>query len=117
MDVHADDVLAQRIRLNQLYDVYAPLLTDKQREAFELHECSDLSLAEMSERLGVTRQAAHDLVLRARERLEDVERTLGLLARISRLEARVAELEVRLGDTGEYGGEIGGEDPEECSTL
>ena len=94
--MRVDGGLEQRIHYNRLYDLYAPLLTEKQREAFELHECEDLSLAEMSERLGVTRQAAHDLVLRARDRLGEAENTLGLMKRISLLEARIGELEERL---------------------
>ena len=94
--MRVDGGLEQRIHYNRLYDLYAPLLTEKQREAFELHECEDLSLAEMSERLGVTRQAAHDLVLRARDHLGEAESTLGLMKRIRLLEARIGELEERL---------------------
>ena len=105
--MRVDGGLEQRIHYNRLYDLYAPLLTEKQREAFELHKCEDLSLAEMSERLGVTRQAAHDLVLRARDRLGEAENTLGLMKRISLLEARIGELEERLKEA------TGGEKP--CS--
>ena len=64
---------------------------------------------EMSERLGVTRQAAHDLVLRARDRLGEAESTLGLMKRIRLLEARIGELEERLKEA------TGGEKP--CSML
>jgi predicted DNA-binding protein YlxM (UPF0122 family) len=56
---------------------------------------SDLSLAEIAETLGVTRQAVHILVNRTAEKLEALERALGFFARLERLENRIRELEAR----------------------
>lgn len=71
--------LTQRIRDGSLLDAYGGLLTEKQRMACEAVLLQDLSLAEAADLLGVTRQGIHDLVTRAKERMEETEQRLGLL--------------------------------------
>lgn len=75
------DPLSRRIRLDALYDLYGPLLTERQRKAFEMHDQDDLSLSEIAESLGTSRQGVHDLVQRARERLEKIESLVEIAAR------------------------------------
>lgn len=72
-------VLERRVLINSLYDNYKALLTDKQREIYELHEFSDLSLAEIAEQKGISRQAVHDTLTRTQVKLEDLEAKLGLV--------------------------------------
>jgi uncharacterized protein len=67
-------------RVGKLYDFYATLLTDRQRKWVELHYLDDLSLAEIAEQYGVTRQAVHDNLKRAEEQLEGYDAHLGLIA-------------------------------------
>jgi predicted DNA-binding protein YlxM (UPF0122 family) len=81
-----DLLLEQRVRFGELYDIYSSLLTEKQRVACEFLLKGDLSIAELGEELGTTRQGAHDLVRRARDFLEGLERDLGLLGLRSRCE-------------------------------
>lgn len=78
--------LEKRVFLARLYDYYKPLLTDKQREIFEIHEFSDLSLAEIAEQQSVTRQSVHYVLLRTRQKLEELEAKLGFARRIDELE-------------------------------
>jgi len=87
-----DDLIEQRVILSQLFDIYEPALTEKQRVAFRLHVMEDWSLSEVAERLDVTRQGAHDLVQRARGRLLELEGLLGFSAREAALESRVEKL-------------------------
>ena len=47
-----------------LFDFYGELLTDKQREYFDLHYNEDLSLAEIAQSEGITRQGVWDIILR-----------------------------------------------------
>ncbi|WP_286951595.1 MULTISPECIES: sigma factor-like helix-turn-helix DNA-binding protein [Aminobacterium] len=93
-----EDLLGDRIYLNQLYDLYGALLTEKQRNAYEHHEFSDLSITETAERLDTTRQAAFDLISRAKSRLEELEALLKLHERIKNLEKRIEDLEERCQD-------------------
>ena len=73
--------LERRLLLNQFYDQYKPLLTEKQREVYELHEFSDLSYKEIADHYGKSRQAVYDLILRTRSKLETLEEKLGLVMR------------------------------------
>ncbi|MDR0647784.1 MAG: DNA-binding protein [Synergistaceae bacterium] len=81
-------LLEQRVLFGELLDLYAPLLTEKQRLACELLLREDLSMAELGGELGLTRQGAHDLVRRSRDLLYEIEDKLGLLG----LRKRCAEL-------------------------
>ena len=78
--------------MTRLYDLYGGILTEKQRRAFEFHELMDWSLSEVAAELKVTRQGVHDLLQRGRDRLAELESSLGLLARIEGLEGRLENL-------------------------
>ena len=78
--------LEKRINLTVLFDLYSPILTKKQREVFELHELMDLSLGEIAEQTGISRQAAHDLLQRAIERLTNLEHDLSFSKRVQQYE-------------------------------
>ncbi|MDO9509208.1 MAG: sigma factor-like helix-turn-helix DNA-binding protein [Thermovirgaceae bacterium] len=87
-----DEQIKQRFLLSGLFDIYEPMLTRKQSGAFRLHFLDDWSLSEVAERLEVTRQGAHDLVQRARERLLDTEELLGFTVREAFWEKRMNDL-------------------------
>jgi predicted DNA-binding protein YlxM (UPF0122 family) len=78
-DFELDDILRERVRFGEMFDVYSPLLTGRQREICELLLGDDLSASELGETLGMSRQGAYDLVRRSLERLGEIERSLGLL--------------------------------------
>ena len=61
-----------------LFDFYGPLLTEKQREVYDFAVGEDMSLGEIAETTGVSRQAVHDMVRRTDRILEEYERKLGL---------------------------------------
>ena len=89
------DRLERRVYVNALYDIYSPLLTERQRDVYERRYFSDLSLVEIAETLGISRQAVHILVGRTVERLEAIEKDLGFASQIERLENRIKELEAQ----------------------
>ncbi|NLM38119.1 MAG: YlxM family DNA-binding protein [Firmicutes bacterium] len=72
-----DDV----VRMGLLYDFYGGLLTKKQQRVFGLYYLENLSLAEIAEEVGTTRQAVHDLLQRTAKLLSDWESKLGLVDR------------------------------------
>ena len=75
-----------------LFDFYGDLLTEKQREYYDLHYMSDLSLFEIAEMHGVSRQAVWDIIRRAEQTLRDIEARTGLVARAIQRRAALAEL-------------------------
>lgn len=62
----------------ELFDYYKPLLTDKQREYFELYFFEDLTYQEVAEDFGVSRTAVHDSISKTITILKDLELKLGL---------------------------------------
>ena len=76
-----------------LLDFYGELLTEKQRAACELHWNEDLSLTEIAETDGISRQAVWDIVRRAEEALQTYEIKTGLIRRF--LERRQAIAAIR----------------------
>ena len=72
--------LAQTLRMNRLIDLYGALLTPHQQRIMSWYFSMDLSLGEISTRLGVSRQAVRDAVVRASGSLEEFEKCLRLAA-------------------------------------
>lgn len=66
-----------------LFDSYGELLTEKQREYFDLHYNEDLSLAEIAQNEGVSRQSVWDIIRRAEETMRRFEEKTGLVARFA----------------------------------
>ena len=64
-----------------LYDYYGDLLTDRQRECFELRYYQDLSLGEIGEELGISRQGVHDNLSRTEAQLRNMEAKTGCVSR------------------------------------
>ncbi len=68
-------------QINLLYDFYGQLLTERQRQFIELYYCHDLSLGEISEQNGVSRQSVFDTLKRSEQTLYRFEEKLGLVGK------------------------------------
>lgn len=66
------------IYYNNLYDYYKDLFTDKQKMYFEDYYFNNLSLAEIGENYGVSRNAVHNQLKIIENKLEEYERILNL---------------------------------------
>ena len=66
---------------SMLLDFYGELLTDKQRECFDLHYNEDLSLSEIADQLGISRQGVWDNIRRAEASMKEIEEKTGLIRR------------------------------------
>ena len=64
-----------------LLDYYGGMLTDKQRDCFEMRYNQDLSLGEIAEELGVSRQAVNDNLTRTEALLRRMEENIGCVKR------------------------------------
>ena len=72
------------LAMSLLYDYYGDLLTEKQRACFDLYYNQDLSLSEIAEETGVTRQGVRDTLVRAAALLGNMEEKTGCIARAQR---------------------------------
>ena len=77
-----------------LLDCYGSLLTERQRTLLEGYYDDDLSLAELAEPLGISRQAVHDSIRRGERQLELFESQMGIAARLKNARALFQEIEI-----------------------
>ena len=75
--------MERTLRMSLLFDFYGPLLTDRQQEVYQLYFHDDLSLGEIGEQLGVSRQAVYDILRRSAAIVEDYEEKWPWLQSIS----------------------------------
>ena len=71
------------LKVSLLMDFYGNLLPEKQLDMMEQYYGEDLSLSEIAENSGITRQGVHDNIKRAAAELKAYEEKLGLFARFS----------------------------------
>ena len=69
------------VEMTLLLDYYGELLTDRQRQCFDLRYNQDLSMGEIAEELGVSRQGVFDNLSRAEQRLRNMEEKTGCVRR------------------------------------
>ena len=77
--------MESRIETGWLYDFYGPLLSTRQNELMVMWCEEDMSLTEIAELTGISKQAVSIMLHTAQEHLEKYEKKLGLLARHKRL--------------------------------
>ncbi len=75
-----------------LYDFYGELLTEHQRSIYEDAVCNDMSLGEIAEENGISRQGVHDLIKRCDRMLLDYEAKLHLVERFSKAKLQIGEI-------------------------
>ena len=76
----------------QLWDLYSPLLTQTQREITSLYFNYDLSLGEIAEQKGVSRQSVSDCLNKCRKQLESYEEKLGFSKMLAQLQSEIDAL-------------------------
>lgn len=76
-----------------LYDFYQALLTEKQRQVMALYHEENLSLSEIGQEFGISRQAVHDTLKKAEQALEDYENKLKLVDKFLKTERAIALIE------------------------
>ena len=78
----------QTYRMTMLFDFYGEILTDRQKEFFDLYYNEDLSLAEIAENYGISRQGVRDVIVRA-----ELEDKTGLIRRFMQMQKKVQGIE------------------------
>jgi len=96
------DCMDELLEKSLLYDFYGELLTEHQQAVYQSFVFDDMSLAEVAEEQGITRQGVHDLVKRCDKILQGYEEKLHLVSKfvsIKKKVTRIGEL-TELSDTG-----------------
>ena len=76
--------MAKDLEMGYLLDFYGEVLTQKQREMLRQYYNDDLSLSEIGENFGITRQGARDAIKHGETTLKELEEKVGFAARYSR---------------------------------
>lgn len=79
--------------MTMLYDFYGDLLTERQKEFYDLYYNEDFSLAEIAENVGITRQGVRDVIVRAEAILREMEEKTGIVARFLEVQNGLKSIE------------------------
>ena len=82
----------QAYRMTMLFDFYGDVLTDRQKEFYDLYYNEDLSLGEIAENYGITRQGVRDVIVRAEAVLTELEDKTGLIKRFHTMRGQLEQL-------------------------
>ena len=80
------------VEMSLLYDYYGGMLTNKQRDCFDMRYNQDLSLGEIGQLLGVSRQAVCDNLARTEALLHKMEENIGCVQRSRKNRKAVQEI-------------------------
>ena len=83
---------------SMLLDFYGALLTERQRSCYELHVNEDLSLSEIAEQSGISRQGVWDSIRHAEQSLREMEEKTGLVRRFTGVRRVLSEIEKQAGE-------------------
>lgn len=86
--------MAKNLEISYLLDFYGDMLTQKQHDFLVYYYDEDLSLSEIAENEGITRQGVRDSIKRAEVQLFDMEERLGLAARFKELKKGLNEIKM-----------------------
>ena len=91
--------MAKDLEMGYLLDYYGEVLTQKQREMLRQYYNDDLSLSEIGENFGITRQGARDAIKHGETTLKELEEKVGFAARYRRVQQKLEQLEQLVIDT------------------
>lgn len=83
----------QTFRMTMLFDFYGELLTERQKEFFDLYYNEDLSLGEIAENYGISRQGVRDVIVRAEATMTEIEDKTGIIKRFMGLGGKISAIE------------------------
>jgi uncharacterized protein len=90
--------LEEIVRQSILYDFYGALLSDHKKQIFEDYVLNDLSLSEIAEEQGISRQGVHDIVKRCNLELKEYEEKLGLVRKFQTIKNTINSIKTIISD-------------------
>lgn len=85
--------MEKNVEISLLLSFYKNMLTERQADTVELYYNEDLSLSEVGEELGISRQGVRDNLKRSEAILYDIESKLGLAKRFLEIKAKLGEID------------------------
>ena len=85
--------MEEKIEISMLLRIYGGLLTEKQQEFMEWYYNDDLSLSEIAENEGITRQAVRTILVKSKKKLNEYEEKLGFMEKENKIKELLEELE------------------------
>ena len=82
----------KNLEIGYLLDFYGDVLSERKRTVLDYYYNDDLSLAEIAEEIGISRQGVRELIKKAGEELMFYEEKLGLAKRFQTLEEQTKQL-------------------------
>ena len=82
----------QDLNISYLLDFYGELLSDRKRTVMDMYFNEDLSLAEIAEQIGISRQGVRDIIKKSEEDLHFYEEKLGLAQKMQSVSRQATEL-------------------------
>ena len=79
----------KKIEISMLWQIYGELLTEKQKEYIDYYYNEDLSLAEIAQNDGITRQGVRDIIKKGEKKLFEYEEKLMFMKRMLNQEKRI----------------------------
>ena len=90
------DLSIKREYKNLLFDFYGGMLTDKQRQVYEMYYEDDYSMTEIGEILGVSSQSVADMLKRTDTKMDKYEENIGLISKLREHRKIAANIEAEL---------------------
>ena len=88
--------MEKNFKYSALLSIYGALLTDKQFDTMEYYYDEDLSLGEIAENTGISRQGVRDFIKRVEEMLDFYEEKLHLFENSTKIKQLISELDEEL---------------------
>ena len=88
----------QAYRMAMLFDFYGDMHTDRQKEFYDLYYNEDLSLSEIAENYGISRQGVRDVIVRAEATLTELEDKTDIIKRFHKMQEQLAGMGLLVDD-------------------
>jgi len=75
-----------------LFDFFGDLLTEKQYEYYDLYHNEDLSLSEIAESAGISKQGVYDIIMRAEKTLTETEQKTGIIQKWIQVRSELSKI-------------------------
>lgn len=105
LDAKSAEKLQEIMELSRLFDFYGDMLGDHKKQIFEDYVLNDLSLGEIAEETGLSRQGVYDIIKRCSKKLREYESKLCLVKKFDFTKQKVNQIK-RISEEIKASGEV-----------